>query len=171
MAKAANARLKVGSLGSSPALSQPHSRRSVGRPQGVQERRRRRELVDAFGDEGVREPDARMGRGAVAAPLIGKGEAAQVRQRNDFAELPLECAQRRYFLFEHGEELPLEVVENRREIEHADLRSSSHGIVPAITKEYRLAEEVLKEPLKIWHYSDDGGRARHENYPNSDKGK
>ena len=45
------------------------------------------ELIDALGDEGVSQPDARAGRAALAAPRVAGGEAAQIGQRNDLAEL------------------------------------------------------------------------------------
>jgi hypothetical protein len=86
-----------------------------------------------------------MGRSAVAAPLVGPGKAAQVGERDDFAKLPVEFVQRPHCLFEHREELPLDVVENRRKVEHAALRSSSRGDVPENTAENYATVGVLKE--------------------------
>ena len=55
-------------------------------------------------------------RSAVAAPFITAGGAAQIDERNDFAELFVQSAQHAEFGRECGEKLPLPVVENRRQV-------------------------------------------------------
>ena len=55
--------------------------------EGFEERAGGGELIDVFGDAGVGQPDAGTGRTALAAPLIAAGEAAQLGQRDDLAEL------------------------------------------------------------------------------------
>lgn len=72
-----------------------------------------------------------MRRGAIAAPHERPREAAEIREGNDLAKLPVERAQRPEFLFQHREELPLDVVENFREFEHPALRSSDAYTVPS----------------------------------------
>jgi len=78
--------------------------------QRVHESGGRWKLVDALRDEGVDQQDSCMRWGAVAAPLVGPGEPPQVRQRDDFAELPVEFAQRADLLCEHRKVLPMNVV-------------------------------------------------------------
>jgi hypothetical protein len=116
-ANAPKARLKVGSLGISPALSQPQSWRHSGRafkastsaPVGG-------ELIGVLGDEGGCQPGALMRGTTVAAPGVTAGEAAQVGKRNDFAKLLVQGAQRAEFRRERGEKLSLQMVENRRQV-------------------------------------------------------
>ena len=76
------------------------------------------ELIDAFGDEGVRQPGARTGWAAVAAPCVAADEAARIGERHDFAELLVQGAQRAAFGRKRGEKLALQMVENRREVSH-----------------------------------------------------
>ena len=76
------------------------------------------ELIDVLGDEGVSQPQSGAGWATFAAPRIGIGEASQLGQRDDFAELLVERGERPELLFERGEKLALEVVEDRRQIKH-----------------------------------------------------
>jgi len=75
------------------------------------------ELLDVLGAEGGRQPSARIGRATFAAPLILVREATQLRERDDFAELLVQRAERPEFLFEGREKLTLQTVEDRRQIE------------------------------------------------------
>jgi hypothetical protein len=60
-----------------------------------------------------------MRRSAVAAPLVRAGKTAQPGEGDDLAELLVQLAQRPDLLFEDREKLPLDLMENRRELEHA----------------------------------------------------
>lgn len=71
-----------------------------------------------FGDEGMREPDAGAGRAAFAAPFIAAGEAAQLRERDDRTELPIQGGEFTQFVGERGKKLALQSEEDRRQIEH-----------------------------------------------------
>ena len=64
------------------------------------------------------QPDARTGRRAVAAPLVTAGEAAQIREREDLAELLIQCGERTEFRGERWEKLALQVMKDR--VEHVD---------------------------------------------------
>ena len=82
------------------------------------------ELIDVLGDEGVGKPDASAGRPTLAAPFIAAGEAAQLGQRDDLAELLIQGGEFAQFLGEGGKELALQSVEDRRQVEHAFPTSS-----------------------------------------------
>ena len=87
-----------------------------------------------LGDESVRQPDALVRRATVATPFITAGEAAQTGERNDFAELLVQGAQRAEFVRERGEKLPWQMVENRRQFSHEEqtLRAHLHSNKPKI---------------------------------------
>jgi hypothetical protein len=70
--------------------------------ESVQERTGGGELINVLGDEGLRQPGARTGQRAVAAPFVTAGEAAQIGERNDFAELLIQGGERPQFLRERG---------------------------------------------------------------------
>ena len=104
------ARLKVGSLGISPALSQPGAG-----PERVEKRAGGGELTDVLGDEGVGQPDARSGRRTVAATIVTAGAAAQIGERENLAERLIQGGERPQFRGERGEKLALQVMEDRGE--------------------------------------------------------
>jgi hypothetical protein len=83
--------------------------------QGVQERTGGGELINVLGDESVRQPSARTGWATVAAPFVTTGEAAQIGERNDLAELLIQGAQGAGFGRKRGEKWPLQMVKNRRQ--------------------------------------------------------
>ena len=86
--------------------------------EGVKERAGGGKLINALGDEGVRQPGARTGRTTVAAPCVAAGETPQIGERHDFAELLVQGAQRPEFGRDRAEKLALQLVENRREVSH-----------------------------------------------------
>jgi len=102
----------------------------------VKERPSGGELINVLGDEGVRQPNARTGRTTVAAPFVTPGEAAQIGECNDFAKLLIQGAQRAEFVRACGEKLPLQMVENRRQVGHEEQtlcvpsRSNNSKIIP-----------------------------------------
>ncbi len=101
--------------GTFPAAELPQQR---ARLEGVNQRARGGELIDMPGHKSVRQPGPFVGRAAVAAPLVRPGEAAQIGEQNHFAELLIQGAQRAEFGRECGEELPLQVVKDRRQVRH-----------------------------------------------------
>jgi hypothetical protein len=86
--------------------------------EGFEERAGGGEL-NVFGNAGVGQPDAGTGRTALAAPFIAAGEAAQLGQRDDLAELLVQGGEFAQFLGEGGKELALQAVEDRPQVEHA----------------------------------------------------
>jgi hypothetical protein len=82
-------------------------------------------LIDVFGDQGVGQPDAGTGLTAFAAPFITAGETAQLRERDNLAELLIQRGEFAQFLGKGGKELALQAVENRRQVEPA-LPIASH---------------------------------------------
>jgi len=85
--------------GTVPAAELPQHR---ARPERVDERAGGGKRIDVLGDEGVRQPGARSGRGAVAAPLVTAGEAAQIAEGDDLAELFIQGGERPEFRGQRG---------------------------------------------------------------------
>jgi len=54
----------------------------------------------------------------VAAPFVTAGEAAQIGERNNFAEPFIQGREGSEFRGQHGEKLALQMVENRRQRSH-----------------------------------------------------
>ena len=110
--------------GTVPAAEWPPQRAGRERVQG---RARGGELIGALGEAGVRQPDARTGRSPVAAPFVSAGEAPQLGERNDFAELLIQSRARSQFGFQRGKQLALQRVEDRCQVspERQTLRSPS----------------------------------------------
>lgn len=111
----AEGRLAWNLTGTFPAAELPQQRPGLER---VNERTGGGELIDVLGDEGMRQPDPLVRRTAVAAPFITAGETAHIGEHNHFAELLIQRAQRTEFGRECGEKLPLQVVEDRRQVSH-----------------------------------------------------
>ena len=86
--------------------------------QGIEECGGGGELINALGDESVGQPDARARRTAFAAPRIAAGEAAQLGEREDSAELFVQRGEFAQLLGEDGKELALQVMEDHGEVEH-----------------------------------------------------
>ena len=84
--------------------------------QGVNEGAGSRKLINVLGDERMHQPDARTRRSSVAAPFITPGEAAQIGERNHFAELLVQGGERPQFCHERGKKLALKMVENGRQV-------------------------------------------------------
>ena len=84
--------------------------------QGVNERTGGRKLINVLGDERMRQPDARTRWSPVAAPFVTPGEAAQIGERNHFAELLVQGGECSQFCDERGKKLALKMVENDRQV-------------------------------------------------------
>jgi hypothetical protein len=67
----------------------------------------------------VGQPSARTRRATFATPFILLREATQLGEGNHFAELLVQRGERPEFRCERGEKLPLQAVEDRRQVEHA----------------------------------------------------
>ena len=104
--------------GTVPAAELPQQGAGLER---VQERPGGGELIGALGAERLRQPGARTGRRTVAAPFITAGEAAQIGQREDFAELLVQGRERSQLGCQRGEKLALQRVEDRRQVSHGSL--------------------------------------------------
>src|ERR1035438_7372647 len=72
--------------------------------------------ADQLGDERVRQPDPRTRWSTVAAPFVTPGEAAQIGERNHFAELLVQGGECSQFCDERGKKLALKMVENDRQV-------------------------------------------------------
>ena len=96
--------------GAVPAAELAQERAGI---EGVQERAGGGELIAALGDEGVGRPEAGTGRGAVAAPFVTAGEAAQVG--------------------EGGEKPALEAGKNRCQVRHESRTNlTPHGSIKSV---------------------------------------
>ena len=84
--------------------------------QGVNERAGSRKLINVLGDERMRQPDARTRWSTVAAPFVTPGEAAQIGERNHFAELLVQGGECSQFCHKRGKKLALKMVENGRHV-------------------------------------------------------
>jgi hypothetical protein len=77
------------------------------RRQRVQERAGGGELINALGNESVRQPGALVRRTAIATPLVTAGKTPQIGERHDFAERLVQGVQRAQFVGERGKKLAL----------------------------------------------------------------
>jgi hypothetical protein len=131
-------RAAEGRLAGQFARAVPAAEPPQGRPAGerLAQRRRRRELIHALGEEGLHEPHPRVRPRAVAAPRVTGGEAANVGQREQGSELHVECGERPELLLQHREELPLELHAERRERSHPACDPAVGAPFPLSTKKY-----------------------------------